>query len=60
MDDKEVLEAYVDHGAFPDPVFGSGTTWFFWDETWAFYHGPYGSESEARDALNRYCIEVLG
>lgn len=34
--------------------------WFFVDETWTDKVGPYGSEEEARDALNAYCRDVLG
>lgn len=32
----------------------SGPGWGFWDETWAYWHGGYGCEREARDALKTY------
>jgi hypothetical protein len=28
--------------------------WFFWDETWAYRHGPYGSREEASIECSRY------
>lgn len=29
-------------------------TWWFWDETWAFDHGPYATEEKARERLKDY------
>ncbi len=29
--------------------------WYFWDETWADYHGPFATELEARESLKNYC-----
>ena len=37
-----------------DPVFGEGSTWYFWDETWADACGPFPSEAEARVAIHNY------
>ena len=34
--------------------------WYFWDEVWADSYGPYNTEKEAREALNKYCVEELG
>lgn len=28
--------------------------WFFWCECWMEQHGPFGSESDARQALAKY------
>lgn len=28
--------------------------WYFWDETWAYSHGPFKSRREASMALRRY------
>lgn len=28
--------------------------WYFWDETWADRYGPYNTEEEANEALERY------
>lgn len=33
--------------------------WYFYDETWVDRLGPYDSEKETREALNRYVDEVL-
>ena len=43
-----------------DPVFqNDGGLWCFWDETWAYFHGPYATEDEARAALADY-VKALG
>ena len=34
--------------------------WYFWNEVWADSYGPYNTEEEARENLNRYCAEELG
>ena len=28
--------------------------WYFWDEVWLDSYGPYNTEQEAREALERY------
>ncbi len=44
-----------------DPVeHEGGKGWFFWDEVWAFQHGFWDTEEEARKQLNKYCVEELG
>lgn len=43
-----------------DPVFEEDGKWYFWNEVWVDKYGPYDSEKEARDDLDRYCREVLG
>lgn len=44
-----------------DPVHeDSMGQWWFWDETWAWRLGPYESEKQAREELERYVREVLG
>lgn len=41
-----------------DPVFQDDEGgWNFWDETWAYFYGPYSTEDLARAALDRYCRE---
>lgn len=42
-----------------DPVFEDNGLWNFWDETWAYFHGPYATEDEARAALAVYVKEYL-
>lgn len=42
-----------------DPVHFDNGSWYFWDETWSERHGPFGSEVEARTAVNRYARETL-
>lgn len=41
-----------------DPVFEDNGLWNFWDETWAYFHGPYATEDEARAALAAYVREL--
>jgi hypothetical protein len=45
-----------------DPVFWDADTcaYGFFDESWAFDHGPFKTEEEARAELDRYCREELG
>ncbi len=38
---------------------GKDGKWYFWDETWAFKHGPFDTEEEAQEALNKYALEQL-
>jgi len=33
--------------------------WYFFDECWAEREGPYETEEECREALNKYCKDVL-
>ena len=38
-----------------DPVFQDDYgAWNFWDETWAYFHGPFETEEKAREAWQRY------
>jgi hypothetical protein len=37
-----------------------GLGWYFWNESFDYVYGPYGSEKEAEDALGEYCREFLG
>lgn len=32
-----------------------GPGWYFWDETWAYCHGPFTTQSYAEEALQHYC-----
>jgi len=32
---------------------------YFWDETWAYYHGPHDTRVQAEEMLCHYCKEVL-
>jgi hypothetical protein len=43
-----------------DPVHFDNGKWWFWDETWANKMGPFDTETEAREAIQQYCKEVLG
>ena len=42
----------MDHEARAAGWYGPG--WYFWDETGAYCHGPFGSREEAEEALERY------
>lgn len=35
-------------------VFQDGNEWFFWDETWTQFLGPFTSEEEAERASQEY------
>lgn len=35
-----------------------GPGWYFWEETWCYLHGPFGTIEECRDALNKYCETI--
>lgn len=37
-----------------NPVFGAGSTWYFWDETFSDALGPFESEQLAQEALKKY------
>lgn len=41
----------------PAPIEDAG--WYFWDETWANYHGPFATREECSESLDRYCKEYL-
>ncbi len=43
-----------------DPIHEESGSWYFWDETWGYRHGPYATREEATKELDRYCKEVLG
>lgn len=43
-----------------DPVHYENGVWYFWDETWTDRVGPFISQEEARQEMDRYCREVLG
>jgi len=34
--------------------------WYFWNEVWADEIGPFGTEEECREALTKYCHQILG
>lgn len=40
-------------------IFEVNGEFFFWDETGAHAHGPYGSLDDARQAIRKY-VEALG
>lgn len=45
----------------PDKECGYTTPgWYFWDETWATCHGPYGTQEEAMTKLLEYCLWLEG
>ena len=44
----------IDPAEDRDPVHKDGGYWWFWNETWADVHGPYITESAAREGLQRY------
>jgi len=43
-----------------DPVELLDDGWWFWDESGAYKHGPFDTETEARNDLAEYCRVMLG
>lgn len=41
-----------------DPVHERDGKWHFYDETWYYTHGPYGTEAAARAALSDYADSI--
>lgn len=41
------------------PIHEENGKWYFWDEVWVDRYGPYDTEEECKEALDRYCREVL-
>jgi len=37
-----------------NPVFQDGSKWFFWDETWTMFFGPFDDEETATQACQEY------
>jgi hypothetical protein len=37
-----------------DPLFEREGKWYFWDETWSGYHGPYDTKEIVLQALKEY------
>jgi hypothetical protein len=35
-------------------VFSDGSKWFFWDETWTMFLGPFDTEEQAYTACDKY------
>ena len=33
--------------------------WYFWNDTWSERHGPYNSEEETLEKLDKYCVQYL-
>lgn len=59
MNEDEFWEA-VQNNKAPDPVRQYELGWYFYDETWADMYGPFPTESEARESLDRYAKLYLG
>lgn len=36
-----------------------GSGWYFWDETGAHCHGPFGTKQEAEELLTKYVENML-
>lgn len=42
-----------------DPVECRDGAWYFWNESWSDYYGPYKTEAIARASLAAYCLDFL-
>lgn len=38
-----------------DPIFNNNGLWYYWDCTWDFEEGPFGTRKQAEEDLKRYC-----
>lgn len=47
QEEIEINEEYIRYGY-------NGPGWYFYEETWAYVHGPYKSREEASEACNEY------
>jgi hypothetical protein len=50
MQTKQILETIKSQ----NPIHEEEGKWYFWDETWADRYGPYTSETECRQELDKY------
>ena len=58
-----ILLIFNKEGVMPiDPVHRNieDGDWYFWNEVWADEIGPFGTEEECREALTKYCHQILG
>ena len=55
----ELLQYYRQQQQDPVHCADDGT-WWFWDETWSYPHGPFDTESHARKSMWFYCRDHLG
>ena len=39
---------------YNQPIHKCENSWYFWDETWAYRHGPYASKKECEIKLSKY------
>ena len=47
------------HDNARDPIHYVNGKWYFWDEVWVDTLGPFETWTEAMEALDKYCKEVL-
>ena len=45
---------------YPKAVHKHNDQWWFWEETHTLRYGPFNTEKEADDSLNRYCADYRG
>jgi len=45
---------------YPKAVHKHNDQWWFWEESHTVRYGPFNTEKEADDSLNRYCTDYLG
>lgn len=41
-----------------NPIFTHDGLWYFWDESWAYQHGPYNTLAECKEALDKYALTL--
>lgn len=51
------LSRYPDVVCIGDPEWINGK-WYYWDETWVTAYGPFDTEQEAREGLDKYSAQL--
>lgn len=48
-------EIWIGKTADNEDIYTVPDKFYFWDETWAYAHGPFDTADEARIGLDKYC-----
>jgi len=53
---EEERQFWKDEGFSLVPIFKKKGKWYFWDEIWADFYGPFDTKREVIKALKDYCF----
>lgn len=51
---EQELQFWLSEGFSSVPIFKKKGKWYFWDETWTDFYGPFESKEECKKALKSY------